>query len=64
MKLLESTIHMMKAMGAEIVAEGVETKAMVDYLTQQGVDYLQGYYYSKPVNREMFIAFVKSNAFV
>lgn len=64
MRLLESTIHMMKAMGAEIVAEGVETKEMVDYLTQQGVDYLQGYYYSKPVNREMFIEFVKNNAFV
>ena len=42
-----------------IVAEGVETLAQVDRLKSLECDYIQGYYFSKPINKEMFIQFIK-----
>lgn len=53
--LLDSVIHMLKKIGTEIVAEGVETKEMAEYLSAAGVDHLQGYYYSKPVDADKFM---------
>lgn len=32
-----------------VVAEGVETRDVVDFLKEHGCDMIQGYYYSKPV---------------
>lgn len=44
-------VQAMVAVGHElklkVVAEGVETKAQVDFLTRIGVDYAQGFFYSK-----------------
>lgn len=37
-----------KQRGIKIVAEGVETKEELEKLIELGVDYLQGYYFSKP----------------
>ena len=37
----------------EIVAEGVETDKQIQFLEKQGCDYLQGYYFSKPVPKSM-----------
>lgn len=54
-RLLASVIHMLKTICVRIVAEGVETEDMVNYLSQNGVEYLQGYYYSKPVTEEQFL---------
>lgn len=59
--VLESCISMMKNLGLTMVAEGVETKEMVEYLKSQGVDQLQGYFYSKPLPEEDFIAFLREN---
>ena len=50
---------MILKLGKDIVAEGVETKEQVDYLTELGVEYLQGYYYSKPIPEEMYLEFLK-----
>ncbi|MBV1877952.1 MAG: bifunctional diguanylate cyclase/phosphodiesterase [Pseudomonadales bacterium] len=36
-------------LGMKIIAEGVETEAQAACLAMMGVDYLQGYYYSKPL---------------
>lgn len=58
-KLLLSAIRMLQSMDVKIVAEGVETREMVDFLTRQGVDYLQGYYFSRPVEKSKFIEFIQ-----
>lgn len=58
---LESTITMMKQMNLEIIAEGVETKEQAEVLERLGVDYLQGYYYSKPVTKDEFISILRKN---
>lgn len=56
--LLESTIAMMKSLNIELIAEGVETKEQADTLAQLGINYLQGYYFSKPIPSEEFTALI------
>lgn len=53
--VLESAITMIKHLGMKIVAEGVES--MEQYATMQklGVDYIQGFYFSKPVDEMSFL---------
>lgn len=50
--ITESIIFMVKKLGFETIAEGVETKAQFDYLTEIGCDNIQGYYLSKPLPPE------------
>ncbi|MCR4990694.1 MAG: EAL domain-containing protein [Lachnospiraceae bacterium] len=54
--ILESSVHMIKRMNRLALVEGVETEEQVKLLKDLGVDYLQGYYFSKPVPRDEFIA--------
>lgn len=56
---LKETINMMKALGMKIVAEGVETKEQSKRLIELGCDYLQGYYYSRPVDCQTFLNVMK-----
>ena len=53
-------IELINDLKLKIVAEGVETKEMVDALSEKGVDYLQGYYFSKPLQEEEFLDFLES----
>lgn len=55
MVILNSCIAMILQLGAHIVAEGVETQEQADFLTEQVVNYLQGYYYSKPISGDTFL---------
>lgn len=48
--IVNAIITLGKAMGMEVVAEGVENIVQIDYLKKQGCDYFQGYYFSKPLN--------------
>ncbi|MGN1340428.1 MAG: EAL domain-containing protein [Oscillospiraceae bacterium] len=64
MVILESCIDMILQLGANIVAEGVETKEQVDFLTERGVNYLQGYFFSKPVPGEAFLEKISVNCFL
>lgn len=49
-----SIITMSKALSMETVAEGVEERAQVDMLKRLSCDYIQGYYFSKPMPIEQF----------
>ena len=44
-----ASTNMIKEMNMEIVVEGVESREMAQKLTQLGCDYLQGYYFSRPL---------------
>ena len=59
---LKHSINMIKSLNMDIVAEGVETKEQSQALQEMGCDYLQGYYYSKPIPLEAFIAFISENS--
>ena len=51
-KLISSIISMAHKLGLEVVGEGVEEKQQVDQLIAFGCDYLQGYYFSRPVSQD------------
>ncbi len=52
-------IEMAQTLGLRIVAEGVETEAQRNWLRDQGVDYGQGWVFSRPLSAEAFAEFVK-----
>lgn len=54
-KILEHTISMFKDINLKIVAEGIEDLEMAEMITAMGADYLQGYFFSKPVPKEKLI---------
>lgn len=58
--LLRSVIKLLKSIGVKIVAEGVETEHMVNYLKENGVEYLQGYYFSKPISGDKFLTIINN----
>ncbi len=47
---LEAIVTIARSIGVYIVAERVETKEQSDMLIAMGVQYMQGYYYSKPID--------------
>ena len=55
MRALKHTVVMMRDLGMHIVAEGVETEEQMNILTQIGCEYLQGYYFSRPVPEKDFL---------
>ena len=50
--ITESIIYMVKKLGFETIAEGVETQEQFDYLTKIDCDNIQGYYLGKPMPPE------------
>ena len=47
--IVQSIVHLGRALGLGVVAEGVETDAQVQALRLAGASHLQGYYFSRPV---------------
>lgn len=62
MKILTHTVAMIKSLELKIVAEGVETKEQAEILMELGCDFLQGYYFSPPVNEMKYIQFIDEKA--
>lgn len=54
--MIQAIIDMAHAIGSKVVAEGAETKEQVDALRDMKCDYIQGYYFSKPLSEEEFEA--------
>lgn len=59
--LLKNTIRMLKEIGMEIVVEGVETKETLLAFTELECDYIQGYYFSKPLPEMDFVDFIRKS---
>ena len=53
--IVKAVIDMSHSMGYKVVAEGVETEGQLEVLKDMGCDYIQGYYYSKPVSFDELI---------
>ncbi len=53
---------LVKQLNMKVLFEGVETEDYEKYLTEIGIDYIQGYYYDKPLPLELFYEkYVKNN---
>lgn len=57
--IVHSIIRMAHELEIKTVAEGAETEDQVRFLRESGCDYIQGYYYSKPLPEEEFIQFLE-----
>ncbi len=60
MKMLDYTINFLRDFGLHILAEGVENLDQAKLLIDKKVEYLQGFYYSRPIPEESYIDFLKS----
>ena len=62
--LVKDTIHMLKSLGKKVLIEGVETESRADTFMNfrcdktHGCDYLQGFYFSKPLPETEFVKFL------
>jgi EAL domain-containing protein (putative c-di-GMP-specific phosphodiesterase class I) len=60
LKMLDYTIQFLKEFGLHILAEGVETLDQAKILIDKGVEFLQGFYYSRPIPEEEYLDFLKA----
>ena len=57
-RLLEAVIGLAKSLGFPTIAEGVETAEQMFTLKSMGCDFIQGYYFSRPLPSDEFEAYV------
>lgn len=58
--VMEAATRMILDMDLKIVAEGVETEEQLEGMKHLGVQYIQGYYFSRPLPEREFMEFIKS----
>ena len=58
--LLLSSVDMIKRIGGQIVTEGVETKEQAEEIIRMGCDYIQGFYFARPMPEDDFIELLKN----
>lgn len=59
MSILKNTVNMLKDINMELVIEGVETEEVFHQMVGMECDYIQGFYFSKPLPEKDFIEFIK-----
>jgi EAL domain-containing protein (putative c-di-GMP-specific phosphodiesterase class I) len=59
MIIVKTIINLAKELEIQTVAEGVEDEAQVAILKALGCDYIQGYYFYKPMPKEEFLNLLK-----
>ena len=57
--MVRAIISMARDLGVEVVAEGVENREQLDFLTANGCQYVQGYYFSEPLDAELFNTYLE-----
>ena len=60
--ILEQVVLMADKLELSLLAEGVETKEQVELLENIGCDYVQGYYYARPMPEEEFFELLMKQA--
>jgi EAL domain-containing protein (putative c-di-GMP-specific phosphodiesterase class I) len=57
--IVGSVAHLARAMGLKTVAEGAETHAVMEQLSEFGVDSAQGYYVSRPMRGDLLPSWLR-----
>ena len=57
--VMNAAMHMIQDMKLGIVSEGIETQEQLTAMEQLGIDYIQGFYFSKPLPLPEFLAFIE-----
>jgi EAL domain-containing protein (putative c-di-GMP-specific phosphodiesterase class I) len=61
LEVLKTVVKMIKDLKFETVLEGVETEKQNEIAKEIGVDKIQGFYYSRPLDTSGIIRFFKNN---
>ncbi len=59
--VLLNMVKLIKSLDKKIVAEGVETQEQADQIIRFGCDYIQGFFYARPMPKDQFLNFLKEN---
>jgi len=57
--ILREFISMVKGLGMDVVAEGIETHEQAIEMIKAGANFLQGFYYSEPLPMMEFVQFIR-----
>jgi diguanylate cyclase (GGDEF)-like protein len=60
--IVQSTINLGHNLGLKVVAEGIESRHVMDMVKKLGCDSLQGYFFGKPQNGEDFDAMLQQKS--
>ena len=60
--ILSSVVRMAKWLGLPVIAEGVETIEQADFLKSIGCEYIQGYFYSRPLPENQYVDMLEASA--
>lgn len=56
--IVEAMISLSHKLGIKVVAEGVEEKTQLSQLEKYGCDYIQGFYFAKPMDAKSFESYI------
>jgi len=59
--IMYNMIKIIKSLGKEIVAEGVETGEQAKQIIRLGCDHIQGFFYARPMPKDRFLEFLRDN---
>lgn len=59
--VMDAAMGMIQKLELEIVSEGIEEQEQFKKLDELGIDYIQGYYFSRPKKDSEFVRFIKDN---
>ena len=57
-QVVRAVVSMAHGMNLKLVAEGIETEEEIDGMCKEKIDYIQGFYYSKPLPMPEFVSFI------
>lgn len=56
--VLSTILALAHTLSLQVVAEGVETEEQATFLKQKGCDFIQGYFYSRPLEEGEYVAWI------
>lgn len=59
--IINAIINMGHSLGIKVLAEGVETEKQCEFLRDQGIDEIQGYFFSQPLEWDKLLQLLKEN---
>lgn len=57
--VMDAAMHMIHGMELQIVSEGIETEEQLQTMEALNINYIQGFYFSKPLPEEKFVEFLQ-----
>ncbi len=58
--IIRAVVPMAHRLDLKLVSEGVESARELELLSSEGIDYIQGFYFSKPLSMPDFMEFIKT----